>query len=199
MWNYCSKQDVADYSGLSQSKLKDAWSDIVESMIQEHVGTDYGGTTTYTEAYDGDGTDTLILNNTPVSSVASLSIGDTALSSSLYEVYNAGYIRLVSSTGSDLDEAMGTVQSVFPKGTQNIDVVYVAGNASVPGYVRLAAILMVTELALVSERAGADGSLSISRSTQRAGFGDIRPRSTDVSGALRTIMQNTIGDRWRFA
>ena len=59
MWKYCTKQDVEDYSGVAQSDLKDSWSVIVEGLIDEHTGEQYRGVTTYSESYDGNGTDTL--------------------------------------------------------------------------------------------------------------------------------------------
>jgi len=199
MWEYCSKEDVADYSGVAIASMKDSWSEFAESMINTHTGRTFGGTQTYTESYDGDGTDTLILNNYPVSSVTSLAIGGTAVSSSQYKVYEEGYVRLVkSNTGTALDEAMSVNDVVFPKGQQNVTITYVANNSDVPGYVRNAATFMIAEIALVRERGGADGSLSVSRAVQRAGESTYRPRAVDITGRLRNIMINTIGDRWKF-
>lgn len=198
MWVYCSKEEVSDYSGLAESKLKDHFSETVEAMITEHTGEVYGSTQQYTEDYDGDGTDTLFLKHSPVVSVSSLSIDDVNYQSTEYEVYDSGYIRLVGYRGSAIDNALGTYGAVFPIGQNNITVVYTANNSTVPGFVKLAALLMITELALVSERAGVDGSLAVSRASTRAGETVIYPRSTDISGRLRTIMGNTIGDKWKF-
>ena len=200
MWEYCSKRDVAEFTGLSEDALYDTWSEVVEGMIDEHVGRHYGDSVQYTESYDGDGSDTLVLKNSPIVSVASLSIDSVALGPTEYVVYSVGYIRLVSgSPSSSIVRAMGSVAATFPIGQQNVDIVYTAHSASVPAYVKLAAFLMVSEMAMVSERAGSDSSLAVSRATQRAGESDrgLR-RSTDISGRLRTIMRNTIGQKWKF-
>jgi len=199
MWVYCTKEDVSDFCGVATSDMKDSWSRIVEGLIDEHTGSRFDAVHTYTEAYDGDGTNTLILNNAPIVSVTSVSIDDVALQSSDYVVYSSGYIRLVSSNYGALDRALGS-GSVFPVGRQNIDVVYTANAATVPAYVQLAAILAISELALISRRGGADGSLAVSRATQRAGEDNrTNRRSVDISGRLRTIIRNTIGEKWRYA
>lgn len=198
MWTYCTKEDVSDYSGLSKSVMKDSWSQMVEDMISEHTGEIYGGTQSYTESYDGDGSNILILNNRPVVSVSSLTIEDVNLTSTEYKVYEAGYIRLVGSLGSAINEAIDGLPT-FPVGQQNITITYTAQNASVPGRVRFAATVMITQIAMISERGGADSSLAVSRASQRGGESSSPwPRSTDVTGKLRTIMRNTIGDKWNF-
>jgi hypothetical protein len=199
MWTYCSKEDVSDYCGLSESTMKDSWSEMVEDMITEYTGELYGGTQSYTESYDGTGSDILVLNNKPVLSVSSLTISDVNITSTEYKVYSAGYIRLVSTSDSALAEAIGG-GSVFPAGQQNVTVSYTAQNASVPGRVRFAATVMISQIAMISNRGGADSSLSVSMASQRGGETSAPwPRPTDVTGKLRTIMRNTIGDKWKFS
>ena len=197
MWDYCSKSDVAAYTGLSTEDFQDSWSEMVEAMINEHTGGGFAGVQNYTESLDGDGTDTLYLSNRPVTAVSSLVIDSVDLASTEYKFYTAGYIRLVSYYGSAIDRSVGTYDAVFPVGQQNVTVTYSAGETT-PEQVRLAAILMVAELANVSRRAGADGSLSVSRATRTAGEAGPWPRSTDISGRLRSIMRNTIGNKWKF-
>lgn len=200
MWEYCSKSDVASYTGFSEDKLKDSWSSVVEGLIDEHTGLHYGDVTQYTESYDGNGSDMLALVHRPIVSVASLSIDDVSIGSTEYVVYSSGYIRLVSGSPSGaLEKALGSTSARFPVGEQNIDIVYTAHSSTVPAYVRLAAILMVSEMAMVAERAGADGSLAVSRAVQRAGESERSyRRSFDISGRLRAILSNTIGEKWRF-
>ena len=200
MWEYCTKDDVKDFSGLSTESLKDSMSEMTEELIDEHTGNIYSGTTTYTEAHDGDGiSDTVILNHSPIASVTSISVDGVALQSADYKVYTSGYIRLVSTAGSALDRATGSVGASFPEGQQNIEVVYVANDSTPPAFVKLAAILCITELAIFSERAGADSSLAVSRASQRAGESAAPYRSAaSMAGKLRTIIRNTIGNKWRF-
>ena len=114
------------------------------------------------------------------------------------KVYESGYIRLVSTTGSALDKATGSVGSVFPEGQQNVVIVYNAGVTSVPAYVKLAAILCISEIAVFSERAGANASLAVSRASQRAGDGAAYQTAAALAGKMRTIVRNTIGQKWRF-
>lgn len=200
MWKYCAKEDVSDFTGISADRLRDSWSTMAEDLIDEHVGESYSAPETYTESIDGDGSDTIFLNNHPVVSVSSLAIGDVQVSSSQYEVYSSGYIRLVHSLGSPIVEAMNSPASSFPVGQQNVAVTYSAGVSSVPGRVRFAAILMIIQMSLVRERAGADGSLSISMAGgKQAGERDRSLYGTDISGKMRHIMRTTIGHRWDFA
>lgn len=199
MWTYCSKEDVQDFSGVSKDKMRDSWSMIVEDMINAHTGTVYGGTQLYAESYDGDGTDTLVLRHVPIVSVSSLSVDGTSISSTGYKVYQSGYIRLISDSGTSLDSALGAVGAAFPAGTQNVSVSYTADVGQVPGRVRLAAILMISEIALIHERGGSDGSLAVSRAVSRAGERDLQfPFSDDLSARLRRIMRHTIGEKWKF-
>lgn len=199
MWKYCTKSEVAAMSGLAESVFDDSWSQMAEEYIDEYTGETYTGSTAYTESLDGDGiSDTMILKHTPVISVTSVSIDGVALQSSDYKVYESGYIRLVSTTGSALDKATGSVGSVFPEGQQNVVIVYNAGVTSVPAYVKLAAILCISEIAVFSERAGANASLAVSRASQRAGDGAAYQTAAALAGKMRTIVRNTIGQKWRF-
>ncbi len=95
-------------------ELLDAYND----EIEEYLGTTMVNSS-YTESYDGDGTNTLFLNHAPIVSVTSLSIDGTALSvvvdEDFYFYTNKGLIRLASCTFTTTD----------PK---NVDIVYVAGH-----------------------------------------------------------------------
>ena len=76
---------------------------------------------TYTESYDGDGTDCLFLNHYPIVSVTSLSIDGTALSvvedADFYIYADKGYIKLDDTTFTTTDY-------------RNVDIVYVAGHGA---------------------------------------------------------------------
>lgn len=110
-----------------------AMNDLLESLLDSFndVIEDYLGVTcintTYSEKYDGDGTDTLFLKHYPIVSVSSLSVDDEA--SSDYHIYKEeGFIRLAS--------------DVFTKDSQNVSISYVAGHgadrATVPKPLKLA-------------------------------------------------------------
>jgi hypothetical protein len=199
MWKYCSREDVAQYVGISEDRLEDSWSEEVEDMIDRHLGESFQGATSYSESYDGDGSDTLFLKQKPVNSVTSLSISGTDVTASEYKVYQEGYIRLVSSVGTPISEAIYRPSSRFPVGQQNVAVVYSA-SSDPPARVRLAAKMMISSMALVHERGGAQSSLALSMSgPKEAGDSDRPTWSADISGRLRRIMRNVLGARLRFA
>lgn len=93
---------------------------------------------TYTEYYDGDGSETLLLEQYPIISVTSLYDdpervfgSDTLLDPSNYLIYKErGSIKLYND------------ESVFMCGLQNIKVIYVAGYATMPGDLEDACIQM---------------------------------------------------------
>lgn len=93
----------------------------------------------YTEYYDGDGTDQLLVNHWPIISVASLHddpdrafTSETLIDSTDYNIYaNEGMIRLFNDEG------------VFVTGEQNIKLVYTAGYATIPDDLELAATILV--------------------------------------------------------
>ena len=92
--------------------------DAYNEEIEEYLGVKMLNTT-YTESYDGDGTNTLFLKHYPIISVTSLSIDDTALSvtedDDFFIYAEDGFIRLDSDTFTTTDP-------------RNIDIVYVAGH-----------------------------------------------------------------------
>lgn len=78
---------------------------------------------TYNESYDGNGSDRIYLHNAPVSSVTSVSVDGVAIPQSTLStqygwVLTRRTIRLRGDT--------------FPKGAANVQIVYVAGYATVP-------------------------------------------------------------------
>ncbi len=73
---------------------------------------------TYTETYDGNGTDSLFLKHYPIISVTSLTIDDTAqvLNTDFYLHGEEGYIKLDDDT--------------FTEDLSNVDIIYVAGHGA---------------------------------------------------------------------
>lgn len=115
--------------------------DYVSAFIETYTRRTFL-TATYTEYYDGNGTDTLFLNQRPINSITSIHIDDgrsfdasTQISASAIVSYSEeGYVRL------DGD--------YFSRGIQNIKVVYSAGyaQASIPADLQFACIKLVQEL-----------------------------------------------------
>jgi len=94
--------------------------DSYNDEIQEYLGVTLLDST-YTESYDGDGTDKLFLKHYPIVSVTSLSIDGTALSvetdDDFYIYKEEGYIKLDSNTFTTTDY-------------RNVDIVYKAGHGA---------------------------------------------------------------------
>lgn len=106
------KPDDERYDTLFQS-LINRKQKVIENYIGYHLEAE-----DYTESYDGEDEDTLYLNELPINSIASITSSDNLLDSELYEFYSKeGFVRLVSG-------------NIFPKGVQNIEVVYNAGYTS---------------------------------------------------------------------
>jgi uncharacterized phiE125 gp8 family phage protein len=94
----------------------------------------------HSEYYDGTGTETLMLNNYPVSAVHSLVIDYVGFTST--EVADTSEYRV------DSDRGMVTYQYTWPRGTRNIKAVYTAGYTlgTVPFDLRLAVLEMTSHL-----------------------------------------------------
>lgn len=200
-WVLCSREDVSRYLGLSEDRIDDYFSEWVEGLIEEHVGTSYSDiATTHTdEEYDGDGTDTLMLRHFPVTSVSSLSVDDAAVGTSQYKVYSGGFIRLVHSKDSPILDAMNFPGATFPFGQKNVKVTYIVGQTAIPAHVRFCAVQMIAQIALVHERMGGEGSLALSMaSTRQAGDRDRPTWTADLTGKMNTIMRNMLGRKWRY-
>jgi len=130
-----SLNDYKEFARISQSdineddKLERIASE-TEAEIKESLNRDLE-TATYTEKYDGTGTDKLVLNQFPITSITSVKVYD-GLDSNNAEVWDTwvqgtDYERFVY---SEEDTALFVGGTTFPEGTQNIEVVYVAGYAS---------------------------------------------------------------------
>lgn len=108
----------------------------VEKEVKEYCQRDFEAAD-YMEYYDGDGTDTLLVDNYPINSVSELyddpdrEFGtDTLIDSSDYIIYSEeGKIVLDGST--------------FSKGNKNIKIVYNAGYTTIPADLEQAVIKLV--------------------------------------------------------
>lgn len=121
-----------------------------------------------TEVIDGQGTGTLQLKEWPVSSITSVSEIDnsgssTALASTEYRVdSNTGILYKIGAEGGRFGYSLGLptpytpqfgTYPAFPKGIQNISVVYTGGYSSIPSNLEMA-VFRVMDLLRAS--AGAD-------------------------------------------
>lgn len=110
---------------------------------------------TYTEDYDGDATNTLILRKYPIISITSIH-DDTA------RAFGADTLVPATDYVLDNEEEVGAVRlfqntSIFTRGIKNVRVVYVAGYATIPADAARACILLV---AWLFNRAGSESIVS---------------------------------------
>lgn len=134
-WTLITKAEAANFCGVSESTLRDAWSDWIEQLILKMYSKQIT-TATYTEKYDGTGTDTLYLDKVPITSVTSVKLKEPLWESSPYSLATI-YVytdRISLSSG------------VFPEGTQNVEVVYVAGVGSVDARLGMAEAIALSYL-----------------------------------------------------
>lgn len=74
-WVICSRQDVQDFTNIPNNALPDSWSEIVEGMIRQRVGSPYvGKTETITETHTGTGDGIITVERPPLASVTSITI-----------------------------------------------------------------------------------------------------------------------------
>ena len=101
----------------------------VDSQIKERAKKTLEATD-FTERYDGDGTNELMVAKFPINSVAFLKIDNIVIDSGDYYVYKeAGVVKL--DRGS------------FTEGNQNIEISYNAGYVTAPAELEKAAICLV--------------------------------------------------------
>ena len=125
---------------------------------------------------DGNGTESVFLDDRPVVEVLDLRVDDRLLSSGSYVLYpDAGYIRL---NGARRDIFAG-FPGLFPKGAQNVEVHGFFGFETVPPEVNEAAILLAIEF-LRTGPAEADVAAGSAASTRNA-IGIRRVRIDEIS------------------
>src|SRR3972149_2421174 len=187
-WTYTTKELVSGFAKVPEGELRDAWSNWVEDLINQHVGTSYTGTVTYTnEMHDGDGGSFLFVNHPPIVSVSALSISGGDMIPSDYKVYES-FIELVGAPATEMSQALYR-PSTFPVGAGNVLISYIGLSAAVPARVQLAGTQMVSLIALVNQREGADASLKYSKVTQTQGDTVTTTGSVGLQSGLMDIMK----------
>lgn len=145
-WTLCSKDDVISLHPVTETEIKDEWSEMVEDLIREHMGQPFLGYsgTVLDEYHDGDGTNVLRVKKPPIISVTSLSVNDVSLSASDYVAFE-NYIELRA--------------QVFPRGALNTKLTYLSGDTTPSNVVRMTAAAMIVAIINYRKRAGADASI----------------------------------------
>ncbi|MCK9629943.1 MAG: IPT/TIG domain-containing protein [Bacteroidales bacterium] len=125
----------------------------IRAAFEKICGVAFVPTTVTTEAYDGDGSASLILRNHRVTAVTAISIDGTALTAG--ELSTTDY-----SGGLAIDALTGVVtrrSGIFASGRQNVLVSYTHGWASVPAMIKRAALIVcINEMKTSDVPANAD-------------------------------------------
>ena len=175
---YCTLQEIRD-RGVSAEAAPD---EPVEKaigrasrLVDVYTGRDFlKRETTY--RIDGNGTESLFLDDRPVVEVLDLRVDDYLLTPESYVLYpDAGYLRLNGARRSIFAGFPG----LFPKGAQNVEVHGFFGFESVPPEVNEAAILLAIEF-LRTGPAEADVAAGSAASTRNA-IGIRRVRIDEIS------------------
>ncbi len=153
-WTFCTKADVISIHPTNEAALADLWSDAVEDMIRQYLGTPFLGQNipVVGELHNGDRSTYLMVNNPPVVSVEQVIINGTQLTPTDYQVTTHG-IELK--------------REVFPEGYLNAQIDYTSGGGgldangqpTVSPIIRLCAAAMIVSVLTFRGRAGADSSL----------------------------------------
>jgi len=193
-WTYTTKEIVSAWAKIAQADLLDQYSDWAEALIDDWQGTTYLGTTAYTdEKHSGDGSSVVFVDHPPIVSVSAITVSTGQVSSSEYEIFPY-YIQLTTDPLTETSNALWR-PNVWPEGVGNILISYVGGSETVPKKVELAATQMVSVIASVSERQGADLSLKYSRTTENLGDSETMTERLGLQATLRSIMRAYLGPK----
>lgn len=178
MSGYCTVQEIRDRGVTDQAAPDDAVEKAIARatrMVDAYAGRDFlKRETTY--RLDGNGTESLFLDDRPVVEVSELRVDDYLLTPESYVLYpDAGYIRLNGARPSIFAGFPG----IFPKGARNVEVRGVFGFENIPPEVNEAALLLAMEF-LRTAPAEADVAAGSSASTRNA-IGISRVRIDEIS------------------
>ena len=175
---YASLQDVRD-RGVTPQAADDAAVlkalDRATTMIEAFTGRDFRRREE-TYLVDGDGTESLFLEDRPVIDVLELKVEGLSVERSRFALYGqAGYLRLDNAVRN----LFAGFPGVFPTGPQNVEVRGVFGYDTPPPEVREAAILLAIEF-LRAGPSEADVSAGTAESTRNA-IGISRVKIDEIS------------------
>lgn len=117
--------------------------EVASGQIQRYCDRTFGVEAIVDELHDGDDSNILRLECTPIVAVTALAIDGSAVLPAEVKVY-PDYIRLEE--GEEYSARLRSTGRIFPRGLQNITVSYTAGYAAVPADISHACCLQVSHL-----------------------------------------------------
>jgi len=177
-WKLCSKQQVISIHPFPADELDDFWSDVVEALIKQHLGTPHLGESiaVTNETHDGDGTNMLVVRKPPIISVQDVRVSGVALIPGDYVVY-PHHIALIAQT--------------FPEGVLNAQIDYTSGDPTVDPTVQLTAASMIAAIINYRQRYGADSTIKWATGEQE--MGESTPNmNVGLTSHLKQIMKRML-------
>lgn len=117
--------------------------EVASGQIQRYCDRTFGVEAIADELHDGDDSNILRLDCTPIIAVTALAIEGSAIAPAEVKVY-PDYIRLEE--GEEYSARLRSTGRIFPRGLQNITVSYTAGYVAVPPDISHACCLQVSHL-----------------------------------------------------
>lgn len=150
-------------------------------MIERYTGRVFDSATYTDEAYDGNDSEFIVLNQYPVTALSAVKLKDDAGNTTTYEttdyryeaangrLYRLGAVRgryVTDTFGATVNPEFG-VYPCWPGGFQNILVTYTAGYSSMPADLQMAMYMLVD--VLFSETIGGTKTLDASITSETLG------------------------------
>jgi hypothetical protein len=194
--SYCQPEEAAQLD----SSL-DASDDITPEMLQwadaqvdEYLGRTYVSEVEVTENVDGNGSPTIRVSHSPVTSVSAIVVENTTQPASTWVFYSDGRLSL-EPLPVELSDELGDTQPVWPDGRQNIAVTYKYGTVAgvrLPGHVQFAAA-QITALIAKNAKMGALGPVG---EDWKVGAISFKVKADkQLSAAIHEVLEETLGKR----
>ena len=151
-WEIVSAVEVAKLIGDAPENLRDDWYNFSVAYVEQWTGQhNLTESVSLAERINGTGTRIIQVNRPPIQGVSSVTIRDIGVVPAASYTHTGNYIMLVEDEfGMNPYSSYGE----WPKGLQNIDVVYTSGSIQTNYLMGLAIALLVKQLADTSRGEG---------------------------------------------
>lgn len=152
----CTLAELKGFLGVAADETADdaRYAELIttaSAQIEGFCGRSFDIADIENELHDGDGTDELRVEVTPIVSVSALSIDGDAVDIAELAIYHT---LVAFKTSGDYEPRLRTASRIFPQGRQNIGISYRAGYVAVPRDVKDYCKLQVVFLMNVAVKQG---------------------------------------------
>jgi len=148
MYSYTSKTKVAYLLDIDEAVIQDEWMEWAEAELEEKTQKSFKEITVTNKRYDGSGSDELILDEYPITSITKIEYLYQYQPTEVWLELASTYYRLYTRTGivkMTPDLSGLTDISEFEEGVQNIRMTYKYGYTAIPKLVELLATLLTAQ------------------------------------------------------